>query len=536
VVTLLALTLLRSVPLCAQDVATPSLNLHLAALQGDVSAVRQHIAAGSDLDAKDAYGSTPLIVAAAFGRPEVAKLLIAAGADLDVRNNDGGTALHTAAFLCRPEIVRDLLDGGANKYLRDHFGNTPLESVASPFDDVEAIYDQFGRALAPLGLVLDYEQIRATRPKIAEMLRPRADELGRVNYTPRPGGDWAVSTPDAEGVPPDLVAELYLEAAALPTLYGVLVVKNGRLVAEGYFNDGAIDRRYARQSVTKSYTSAIVGLALEQGYLSSVDQKMMAFFPELAGQFDDARKEQITIRHLLQMRAGYPDEETQLQYLDTLFFTENWHWIPHIAGFPLLGDPGTVFNYSNLTSHILAIIAARAVGSDLRSYGQEQLFSAIDAEVGEWSSDADGYNFGCFEISVTARDMAKFGSLYLNEGRYGGKQVLSADWVRASLDRYSEAIVRGGETSSRKGRYFTDIGYGYQWWSATVGEHDVDYAAGHGGQLIVLLHDLDMIIVTTADPLYDYPAAQGWRFEGGIVNLVGKFITSLAAEATSSQG
>ena len=190
VVTLLALTLVRPVPLCAQDEATPSVTLHVAALQGDVSAVRQHIAAGSDLDAKDAYGSTPLIVAAAFGRPDVAKLLIAAGADLDVRNNDGGTALHTAAFLCRPEIVRDLLDGGANKYLRDHFGNTPLESVASPFEDVEAIYDQFGQALAPLGLVLDYEQIRATRPKIAEMLRPRADELERVDYTPRPGGSW----------------------------------------------------------------------------------------------------------------------------------------------------------------------------------------------------------------------------------------------------------------------------------------------------------------------------------------------------------
>jgi hypothetical protein len=77
------------------------------------------------------------------------------------------------------------------------------------------------------------------------------------------------------------------------------------------------------------------------------------------------------------------------------------------------------------------------------------------------------------------------------------------------------------------GRYFEDIGYGYQWWSATAGDHRFDYAAGHGGSLIVLLHDLDMIVVTTADPLYELPVDAGWAFEGAIVDLVGKFIESL---------
>jgi CubicO group peptidase (beta-lactamase class C family) len=514
-------------PVCGQENPVPSVGLHLAALQGNIAAIRQHINAGSDLNARDAYGSTPLIIATAFDKAEVAKALIEAGADMNITNNDGGSALHTAAFLCRTEIVKALVDNGANKYLRDNFGNTALESVAAPFDDVKGIYDGFAQALGPLGLELDYEQIRVTRPRIVEMLRPRTEELDAVDYTPLAGRDWPVSTPVAEGLDPNLVAELYLEAAGLPTLYSALLIKNGKLVAEGYFNDGAVDQLSARMSVTKSYTSALVGVALDQGHLSSVDQKMMEFFPEMAGQVDDPRKEQITIRDLLQMRAGYPDEEIRLQYLDSLVFTDNWHWIPRLDDFPLFNHPGTAFNYSNLTSHLLAIIAARAVGTDLRSYGQEHLFSAIDAEVGEWSSDADGYNFGCFEISFTARDMAKFGSLYLNDGRYNGKQVLSTDWVRASLARYSEGIDRSGDGSGKMGRYFGDIGYGYQWWSATVGDHHFDYAAGHGGQLIVLLHDLDMIVVTTADPLYDYPAAQGWKWEGGIINLVGKFIASL---------
>jgi CubicO group peptidase (beta-lactamase class C family) len=502
----------------------------VAALQGNIEAIRQHIEAGSDLNEKDPFGSTPLIIAATFGKTQVAGALIEAGADLNITSNDGATALHAAAFLCRMEIVEALVDKGANKYLRNNFGSTALESVAAPFDDVKDVYDSFAQALGPLGLELDYEHIRRTRPQIAEMLRPRPEELEAVDYTPVLRDDWKVSTPAEQGLDPMLLAELYLDATGLSTLYGVLVIKNGYLIAEGYFNEGAVEQMSARQSVTKSYASALVGVALDQGYLSSVDQKMMDFFPEFAGQINDPRKEQITIRDLLQMRAGYPDEEQRRQYLDSLFFTDNWHWLPHLVDFPLVNDPVTEFNYSNLTSHLLAVIVARAVNTDLRSYGQENLFSPIDAQVGDWSSDADDYNFGCFEISFTARDMAKFGSLYLNGGEYEGNRVLSADWVRASLQRYSEGIKRTDETASKMGRYFSEIGYGYQWWSATVGEHHFDYAAGHGGQLIVLLHDLDMIIVTTADPLYELPAEEGWQFEGPIVDLVGKFINSLPSE------
>ncbi len=172
---------------------------------------------------------------------------------------------------------------------------------------------------------------------------------------------------------------------------------------------------------------------------------------------------------------------------------------------------------------------ARACDTDLKSYAQENLFTPIDAEVGDWSRDADNYNFGALEIYVTARDMAKFGLLYLNDGEYEGKQVLSADWVRDSLQRYSEDInFTGWMWESRYG-YFRDLGYGYQWWSARVGDHHFNYAVGHGGNLIVLLDELDMIVVTTADPLYgpDLVGEGGWKYEGAIIDLVGKFIKSL---------
>jgi hypothetical protein len=154
-----------------QSAKPPGVGLHIAALQGNIDAIRQHIKAGSDLNEKDAYGSTPLIIAVTFGKTEVAEALIEAGADLKITNNEGSTPLHIAAFLCRTEIVRALLDKGADKIATNNAGRTAFESVAAPFDDVKGIYDSIGKALEPLGLRLDYERIRQTRPRIAEMLR-----------------------------------------------------------------------------------------------------------------------------------------------------------------------------------------------------------------------------------------------------------------------------------------------------------------------------------------------------------------------------
>ena len=146
-------------------------SLHIAALQGNLEAIQRHIHVGSDLNMKDAYGSTALIVAATFGQTDVAKALINAGADITFTNNEGSTALHVAAFLCRDEIVQILLDNGADKTARNKAGHTALETVSGPFTEVKAIYDGLSTALKPLGLYLDYERIKRTRPMIAEMLK-----------------------------------------------------------------------------------------------------------------------------------------------------------------------------------------------------------------------------------------------------------------------------------------------------------------------------------------------------------------------------
>ena len=154
------------------SVKAPDVDIHTAVVTGNLDALKQHIAAGTNINEKDPFGgSSPLISAAVFGKPDAAKILIDAGADINFQNNDGSTALHTAAFFCRPEIVKMLLAKGADKSIKNKYGSTAYESVAAPFDAVKGAYDMMGQMLAPMGLKLDYAYLQKTRPEIAAMLK-----------------------------------------------------------------------------------------------------------------------------------------------------------------------------------------------------------------------------------------------------------------------------------------------------------------------------------------------------------------------------
>jgi len=154
------------------EVKTPGMDIHTATILGDLDVIKQHIAAGSDLNEQEpTMGSSPLISAAVFDKREIVRALIEAGADVNLQNSEGSTALHSAAFLCRMEIVELLLTSGADRSLKNIYGSTPLESLLPSFDDVKFIYDQFSRDLGPLGFKLDYAYVASTRPKIAELLQ-----------------------------------------------------------------------------------------------------------------------------------------------------------------------------------------------------------------------------------------------------------------------------------------------------------------------------------------------------------------------------
>jgi len=153
------------------QVKPPSVDLHTATFMGNVEAIKQHIAAGSDLNVKDPFGSTALITACVFGRTNIALELIEGGADLNLQNNDGSTPLHCSTFFCHTEITESLLTKGADKNIPNNDGSIPYEGVKAPFSEVKAAYDFFAKELGPLGLKLDYKHIEKTRPVIAEMLK-----------------------------------------------------------------------------------------------------------------------------------------------------------------------------------------------------------------------------------------------------------------------------------------------------------------------------------------------------------------------------
>lgn len=452
-VTIIVFTLFVICPLQVQSqIQNSDTNLHLAVLQGNIENVKKSLESGSGINQKDSYGSTPLIIATTFGKAEIAKLLIAEGADLNIPNNQGSTPLHIAAFFCHKAIVEALLDKGADKYLRNNDGATAYDIVSAPVEMDQETYKQLESALGPMGLEVDLSFIQANRPGIAAMLSGKASEYETVNYTPLTLEDWKVSNPTAQGLDKNLVDELYYDASHLTTLYSLLIVKNGYLIGEEYFNKGSVDQLSQRASITKSYLSALMGIAIENKCISSIDQRMLDFFPDVESKIADPRKKKITIEQLLQMRAGFPSEETEAAYWDALW---SGKYLDKIDTVPLTSDPGTTFQYSNLTSNWLAIIIARACDTNLKSFGQKNLFAPLNVKLGDWPEDLDGYTIGAGDIQFTARDMAKFGLLYLNEGRIEDKQIIPVDWVSASLQKYSEDINSVGVESGNLGATFT---------------------------------------------------------------------------------
>lgn len=153
-------------------VEKPKIDIQAAIISGNLEAVKQHIEAGTDINAKDPMGgSTPLITAATFGKTDIAKALIDANADVDIKNNEGSTALHSAAFFCRIEIVQMLIDAGADKNIKNNHWATPRESVTVAFAEMKPVYETIQKQLEPFGLKLDIKEIEMARPIIAMMLQ-----------------------------------------------------------------------------------------------------------------------------------------------------------------------------------------------------------------------------------------------------------------------------------------------------------------------------------------------------------------------------
>ena len=347
------------------------------------------------------------------------------------------------------------------------------------------------------------------------------DPVKSTPYIPAdPKDGLPISTPEAQGINSGVISSAYQSAEELDNIYSILIVKNGYLVSEKYFNGQSYLDASSIASVTKTFTSTLTLLALKQGNISGLEQNMVEFFPEFDWQNLDPRKSIITIREILQMRSGYPWEEFS-PYYDMLWDRQR-NWLPLLEEFPLESNPGTNFGYSNLMSHILGIIVARSSGNTLLSFAQTELFEPLGFQTAYWFQDSLGYYYGHGDLHLTPRDLLKFGLLFLNGGIYNGTRILPEELIRESLTPYSQ------NTYGRKIlEHYDLLDYGYMWWLTKIANHQVSFAWGNGGQLIVLVHDMNMVVVSTADYLPGIFGEEAWNKTKTVMELVGNLIEQL---------
>jgi CubicO group peptidase (beta-lactamase class C family) len=189
---------------------------------------------------------------------------------------------------------------------------------------------------------------------------------------------------------------------------------------------------------------------------------------------------------------------------------------------PLVRDPGSGWDYSGFSSHLLGVIVARACDADLMDFATEHLFDPLGIEPGDWITDREGYRNGHADLELSALDMARFGHLYLDGGRFQGQQVVPESWIEDSWTPYTE-----GAWYHKVGDNFDRTAYGYQWWIIDAGPHTYYLAWGHGGQQIAVLPEMDMVVVVTADPLFGDHGDSSWSLEKANLNLVADFIADL---------
>jgi CubicO group peptidase (beta-lactamase class C family) len=299
-----------------------------------------------------------------------------------------------------------------------------------------------------------------------------------------------------------------------PEVRSLLVVRHGYLVYEHYWQGRTASDGDNLQSVTKSVVSALVGIALGDGKLKGLDQPVGELLARHLPKDADPRLARVTLEQLLTMTSGLAGDDPSLGGDPRISQRQgvSHDWVAHILGRRLASSPGSSFAYSSATSQLLSAIVADAAGQSTLAFARARLFGPLGIASAKapapvfvahpspatvrayarapvaWPTDPQGYQLGFSGLKLPSRDLAKVGYLYLNGGRWDGRQVIPADYVAASTRPHSTPPPDGPGES-----------YGYQWWVTSQARHPSFLAVGYGGQLIQVVPDLDLVVVITSD-------------------------------------
>jgi len=318
--------------------------------------------------------------------------------------------------------------------------------------------------------------------------------LNRCSYRyhppPETGDGWETSTLSEHGVDRKVIGRLMHEIFAnhLKNVHSVLVIKNGKLILEEYFNGQHRNLNHDMRSFTKSVTSVLFGIAKGQGKRVELGDKLFSLLPEYAELATDQRKKKITLKDLLTMRAGLAwNENARLYSIPPMYRSKDS--IRYVLEKKQIALPGETFLYSSGVSTVLGKILKNITGTDADRFAAEHLFGPLGIADYRWEKLPDGNVTTGWGLHIRTRDMAKIGVLFLENGVWRGERIVPQSWVEASVfPHVKDSYVVGGE-------------YGYQWWrgTGTIGDQEVNafFAAGHGGQYMFVFPDLELVVAFT---------------------------------------
>ena len=281
-------------------------------------------------------------------------------------------------------------------------------------------------------------------------------------------------------------AQIKIDTSALVKnnrqLYSVVISQNDQVVFEQYFNGKNDEELFNNQSLTKSVVSLLVGIAIDKGYITSVDEKIVKYFPQLK-QDTDKRKQEITIRQVMNQASGLWHEDlTKLRQYLTL---------PNPSEYtlkqPLVSEPGKIFHYNNAATHLLSIILTKATGMSTLEFAQKYLFDPLNIKQVKWNKMSDGFYDGCGLLSVqlTSTDMNRIGSLLLHKGYYNSKSVIPEKWIAEILH---PTVFYGTPWG------FNGSTYGLCYYHYNFSGTPVIYGLGWGGQFVFVIPDKKTVI------------------------------------------
>lgn len=274
-------------------------------------------------------------------------------------------------------------------------------------------------------------------------------------------------------------------AGKYPTLRALVLTRGNCTVFEYYRRSIEVETQSPVYSITKSAISILIGIAIDEGYLR-LDEKLSEIVPEAFDEDVDRRARDITVRDILTKTEGFA-EAGQGDFRMGPAGSGLWRWM---LNRPVKYSPGSHFRYDGVGSDLLAVVLSHAIKQNAADFARRKLLDPLQIRSYDWPSDTEGYLHGEFGLSLTARDMAKIGLLYLRHGRWGEKQIVSEEYVRDSITRHND----GGSP--------VRAAYGYHWWINKTGtDRDAFFASGRNSQLIYVVPKLDLVVAMSADSI-----------------------------------